>query len=831
MNPPNVDWHGLSYAFSVSKVKDFRQQLASWPGEGKFSHGSAEGRADLDVWGKFAFDVSKVKAEEREESNDRPHTRRQTKPLRMIITGGAGSGKSTTIRALVGFRRGFRHSRDSLPGAPSRSHRAKELRVKGTAVLCAPTGTASFQMKHGASTLHSTWSVPTGFCGPLSRQGDAYKRLKEVLEHCDLAVFDEMSMNGRATLGKVNYRVLCAQDKATKNFASAGTQWMAGKDVIMAGHLAQAQPIGDDPVFKTGPYTGKGLNRPPKGRDVPEAPDLKTLSEAGRLFLDEFEDVSILRATHRVDLEGEKHWSGERKARYGQDAQRFLEVTRRMADLEWDRDNWRRFSKRNKRNLLSTAEGRAEYEREFANALLLMDVKQRTAKGEDGADAYNSEELDRLSTRTGEPILGVRALHKQPVGVDASRMEGDQFRGLAADLRLCVGARVLLTMNRWVEAGLVNGAAGFVRGFVFPEGFDPNSADTRFSTPLCVIVEFDDVNLGMGPAGHARSFFPDDPGRARWVPIFPSAPVSLWSDASIAREQFPLVLAWAMTHWKAQGMTLRRVRVLLRRAASILGVGYVAVTRVKHPDHLVFEEDLPAWETFQDSRRKPLFRQRRRMELRYAARFSRTLRKYRFCEADVWTREEACVAEVLLAELRRQADRELGAARFERGKCITTEDSWPWPSRAGPDVVAEMRVALDAAAQERRFDGALLESVAERLMGDLHMPTVREALRCLIPDWLDSALDAQPSRCRTFGSDRVGVNIAAKGWRVDVSAEGVLRAGRPLDKSVLEFFLGCLCHVCVALELPVYDGPHAFGREIGGAVPTGVLRKKGAGWK
>ena len=47
-------------------------------------------------------------------------------------------------------------------------------------------------------------------------------------------------------------------------------------------------------------------------------------------------------------------------------------------------------------------------------------------------------------------------------------------------------------------------------------------------------------------------------------------------------------------------MTLRRVRVCMRRAvAGAAGVGYVAVTRVKHVEYLVFEEKFPAWEDFQ----------------------------------------------------------------------------------------------------------------------------------------------------------------------------------------------------------------------------------------
>ena len=175
--------------------------------------------------------------------------------------------------------------------------------------------------------------------------------------------------------------------------------------------------------------------------------------------------------------------------------------------------------------------------------------------------------------------------------------------------------------------------------------------DTRLSTPLAIVVEFDEVNL-LGPNGEKRVFF-SEPGRERWVPIFSSAPVSASSDGEISRQQFPLTLAWALTHWKAQGMTLRRVRICMRRSvASAPGVGYVAVTRVKHVEHLVFEEDLPAWEVFQEAKVKPAFRQRRRMELRFRARFSRTLRKYGTCECDRWTEVEAGVAESLLKVLR-----------------------------------------------------------------------------------------------------------------------------------------------------------------------------------
>ena len=216
---------------------------------------------------------------------------------------------------------------------------------------------------------------------------------------------------------------------------------------------------------------------------------------SARVFLSEFDDVVALLETHRVDEEGSKAWSPERLARYQADAKEFLAVTRRMADLEWSRADWEFLARRNASRLLATAEGRKVYDEEFKDAPLLMDTRATTAQQQAGADAYNRERLERLARETQVPILAIRAAHKRPKGATPERMDADQFRGLQAELQLCIGARVLLTSNEWVEAGLVNGAAGYVRGFMLPKGFDPNSSDTRLSTPLAVIVEFDEVNL------------------------------------------------------------------------------------------------------------------------------------------------------------------------------------------------------------------------------------------------------------------------------------------------------------------------------------------------
>jgi hypothetical protein len=170
-------------------------------------------------------------------------------------------------------------------------------------------------------------------------------------------------------------------------------------------------------------------------------------------------------------------------------------------------------------------------------------------------------------------VLSSRAYHawnSSDGDIRAECLDADEFRGLEANLLLCVGARVLLTQNLWPEAGLMNGAFGWLRGFVWEEGGDPHSEDTKQQAPICLIIEFDDVDLGVEAGmSQPRCFFPDmdlgnddsgKPRSRRFVPIFRQSHGGQVHD-TVTRSQFPMVLAWALTHWKAQGMNLRKVRV------------------------------------------------------------------------------------------------------------------------------------------------------------------------------------------------------------------------------------------------------------------------------
>ena len=229
----------------------------------------------------------------------------------------------------------------------------------------------------------------------------------------------------------------------------------------------------------------------------PGTPTLQELSTRGMVVRESFEDVVMLREIFRADR-GSDDMSVAERAAYVEDLERFLEVTARLGDLSWTSQDHAWLARRN-RSALS-----AEEVKEFEEAPMLMDTrvpKRGGGDGEDadGADLMNERHLERLARRTGEPILEINAYHAKPEkekDVRAELLPGDRFRGLAGSLKLCRGARVLLTCNLWVAAGLMNGALGYVRGYVWPAGGNPRSKESKKRAPVCVVVEFDDVDLG-----------------------------------------------------------------------------------------------------------------------------------------------------------------------------------------------------------------------------------------------------------------------------------------------------------------------------------------------
>ena len=136
----------------------------------------------------------------------------------------------------------------------------------------------------------------------------------------------------------------------------------------------------------------------------------------------------------------------------------------------------------------------------------------------------------------------------------------------------------MLTKNVWQLKGLYNGALGTVRGIVFGDDIRPPSQ------PICILIEFDDY---CGP-----SLVP----QRRIVPVV-SEIVAFDSQygKTGSRQQLPLVLGWAMTIHKSQGLTLNHVVLGIGIKELAFGITYVGCSRVKSYKGLAFQMSFP-WE-------------------------------------------------------------------------------------------------------------------------------------------------------------------------------------------------------------------------------------------
>ena len=175
-------------------------------------------------------------------------------------------------------------------------------------------------------------------------------------------------------------------------------------------------------------------------------------------------------------------------------------------------------------------------------------------------ESFNSEMLDRLDASVVEvPCIdevdetaGVSKWSKKAAD-QLSRLNKDcnMTAGLEAVLRLAVGARVMLRRNIDTERGLVNGALGTVISV----------------SAQCVKVKFDQSGESY-EIEKVRSKF------------------QVMKKFYVYRKQFPLILAYAVTVHKCQGLSLDCAIVDLSDAVFCAGMAYVALSRVRTLDGL-----------------------------------------------------------------------------------------------------------------------------------------------------------------------------------------------------------------------------------------------------
>ena len=143
--------------------------------------------------------------------------------------------------------------------------------------------------------------------------------------------------------------------------------------------------------------------------------------------------------------------------------------------------------------------------------------------------------------------------------------------GLIHILNLQVGCRVMLRNNISVRHGLANSTMGTVRAIVYAPG------DLPPMLPDYILVEFD---------GYQGPFFPSG------TRFFPVVPITRnWKKGNVThyRTQLPLMVGYASTIHKSQGLTLDKVVVDIGSSEKNLGLTYVAYSRVKRLQDLMIE--------------------------------------------------------------------------------------------------------------------------------------------------------------------------------------------------------------------------------------------------
>lgn len=137
-------------------------------------------------------------------------------PLRMVVSGTAGTGKSYLIHCL-------------------------RLLLKDKVRVVAPTGVAAFNID--GNTLHSLLSLPIkGEFKDL--QGDHLKRLQQSLESMQYIIIDEMSMVGRKLFGQVDRRL-------HQIFPQHSCEVLGGCSCLLFGDFGQLPPVMDLPLYTT----------------------------------------------------------------------------------------------------------------------------------------------------------------------------------------------------------------------------------------------------------------------------------------------------------------------------------------------------------------------------------------------------------------------------------------------------------------------------------------------------------------------------------------------------------------------------------------------------
>jgi hypothetical protein len=356
----------------------------------------------------------------------------------------------------------------------------------------------------------------------------------------DVVALDERSMLGRKTGGQLWSR---AEEMTVDKVGTIG-----GISVLLSGDDMQLPPvlqkaIWDAVVSKTQVKKSKAPAKKPKK----PAKQVSKTSKKRKVGNVEVQEITM--TADDKDLLGrdvyQKHFNSEKTAVFvftdtyrQKDDPDFkehvskLRTVNSMPKSEFTKADYDYWCKRDL-NGLSEDEQSSFYD---DNTLYLFDVNsKKTPK----VHMHNAHMFCQMHAAHGHPIARSLAVHSVPEAKHAAEQTASGFQVV---LYLMKGMRVMLRKNLWTAAGLANGLLGVVHEVLL----DPETGN------FVALVDFQSYKGPRPFSNCPKTVFPVVFSKAEFqVGIGRSGKRQL-----ATRDQLPLVMSWATSIHKSQGMTV-----------------------------------------------------------------------------------------------------------------------------------------------------------------------------------------------------------------------------------------------------------------------------------
>jgi ATP-dependent DNA helicase PIF1 len=419
----------------------------------------------------------------------------------IFLTGAGGTGKSHTIRAITEWATaaGIRHAVTAMTGC--------------AALLLNPTLSSSGArtMTH-AKTLHSWAGVGLAREAPheLAAAVTKNKRAAQRWLDTQLLIIDEISMMTPDFLEKLDLVARRVRRRPAVRFG--------GLQLVLAGDFCQLPPVqkGAPAPAPSSAVGGAGAASSSSDEES-KSPGLRFVFEAPLWaeLIDECHE--LIHIQRQSDPIFQKLLN---EARFGELSTESIDILTHRMSLPWQ-------------------------ENDIRPTLIFS----RNAE-------VNSINEQNMALLDGERhVFATQTVYKdgrvmKPLGLETALDRFDTDAPYDTELTLCIGAQVMLLINKDQESGLVNGSRGVI---------------TAFSEGGLPIVQF---KGGPVLVDRAEWWLPD--------PDY----------AGIGRSQIPLRVAYAITIHKSQGATLDTALIDIGTHTFEYGQAYVALSRVRSLDGL-----------------------------------------------------------------------------------------------------------------------------------------------------------------------------------------------------------------------------------------------------